>query len=231
MNYLDYIIIAIFIFYGLWGLAKGILRIVLDLVGYVVAVIVAKLASPLLITYLNGTSFYGNVHNKIYDTFSRISPELGRSIETLKIPDSLSEMVQQEPGLRSVLHSYPKLQSTIEANMNSLYGRGFMEVVTEYMMAIISILAIFVFVKIIFSLVVSVILSRQDQLPLAITNRIFGMVFGCLVALFLVTFTLQLVEVYSMASSPVLLETISHSKYGHMFTSIPLLDFMTKLIN
>lgn len=231
MNYLDYIIIAIFIFYGLWGLAKGILRIVLDLVGYIVAIIIAKLTSPLLISYINGTSFYGNVHNKIFDTFSRISPELGRSIETLKIPDNISEMITQEPGLRSVLHSYPKLQSAIESNLSTLYGRGFMEVVTEYVIAILSILVIFVFVKTLFSIAVSVILSRQDHLPLAITNRILGMVLGCFVALFIVTFTLQLIEVYSLASSPVLLDTISHSKYGHVFTSIPLLDFMTKLIN
>jgi len=230
MNYLDYIIIAIFIFYALWGLTKGLLRIVLDLAGYVVAIVVAKLTSPFLIEFLNNTSIYGNIHNKIYDTFSKISPDLTRAVETIKIPNNLSNLLQQEPGLRSIMNSYPKLQSTIESNITALNGRGFMEVVTEYIVAIISLIAIFLVVKIAFSIVVSIVLSNQDQMPLALTNRILGMTLGCIIALFIVTFSLQLLEAGSLASSPALLDTISHSKYGHVFTSLPLLDFLAQLI-
>lgn len=230
MNYLDYIIIAIFIFYALWGLAKGLLRIVLDIAGYIVAIIVAKLTSPFLIEFLSGTSIYGNIHSKIYKTFSKVSPSLTRSIETIKIPNNFADMLQEEPGLRSIMNTYPKLQSAIESNIRTLNGRGFMEVVTEYILAIISLIAIFLVVKIVFSIIVSIILSNQDQMPLALTNRILGLTLGCIIALFIVTFSLQLLEAGSLAGSPALLDTISHSKYGHVFTSLPLLDFLTQLI-
>lgn len=230
MNYLDYIIIAIFIFYGLWGLAKGLIRILFDVVGYIVAIFAAKFLSPFLIDYLNGTSLYGSIHNRIFETFSKINTGIGRSVETITIPENMSSLLDKEPGLRSVMSSYPKLQSALESNISALNGRVFMEVITEYIIAIIALVAIFLLVKILFSIIVSIVLSSQDQMPLALTNRVLGMTLGCIIALFIVTFSLQLLEASSLASSPMILETISSSKYGHVFTSLPLLEFLSKMI-
>ena len=230
MNYLDYIIIAGLIFYGLWGLAKGLTKLVFDFLGYVVAFLAAKYLSPFAIDYLQGTGVAVSIQESLYKTFSRISPTLTHSVETIKIPDNLTELISSEPGLRSVFNTYPTLRESIDQNIASLSGEPFMATLATYIIGIISIVIIFVVVKILFSVVVSIILSRNDQLPLAITNRILGMVVGVAVAIGLIALSLQLLETYSLTSSPVIAETIAHSKYGYLFTSLPLLEWLQNIM-
>lgn len=230
MNYLDYIIIAILIFYGLWGLAKGFLKLILDLAGYVVAFFAAKLFSPYLIEYINGTAIPSHIQNSIYDTFARVSPTITRSLETIKIPDNINELIASEPGLRDVFATFPQIRESINSNIISLSGQPFMETITQYIIGILCAIAIFLVVKIVFSIVVSVFLSRQDHFPLAVTNRILGMAVGLVIAVCIISLGLQFAEAYSLASTPVLAETMANSKYGHLFTTIPLLDWIQSII-
>lgn len=230
MNYLDYVIIAIFIFYGLWGLAKGFLRLFLDLIGYVVAFFAAKLFSPYLIDWVNQTTLPSTIQNSIYDTFSRVSPNITRSLETLRIPENINELISKEPGLRDVFNTFPQIRDTINSNISDLAGQPFLETVATYILGILCAVTIFLVVKVIFSVIVSVFLSRQDQFPLAITNRILGLIVGLIIAVCIVSLGLQIAEAYSLASTPVLAETMANSMYGHLFTTIPLLDWILSII-
>lgn len=230
MNYLDYIIIAIVVFYGLWGLAKGFLRLVLDLAGYIIAFMAAKWLSPYLIDYVQTTNIPNAIHTSLFDTFKRISPTLTSSIDNLKIQGSLDTLTQQEPALRDVFHQYPTLKEKVDANMIAMSGNSFMETITTYLVSILCVVAIFLLVKIIFSVITSIMLARQDYMPLAVTNRIFGMLTGLLVAGIVISFSLQLIQTYALTSSPVLSDTISQSKYGHIFTNIPILDYIQSII-
>ena len=230
MNYLDYIIIAILIFYGLWGLAKGFLKLILDLAGYVVAFLAAKLFSPYLIEYINGTMIPTHIQNNIYDTFARVSPNITRSLETMKIPDNINDLIAGEPGLSDVFATFPQIKTSINSNIASLSGQPFLETLTHYIVAILCAVAIFLVVKILFSIVASVFLSRQEHFPLAITNRILGMAVGLIIAVGIISLGLQFVEAYSLASTPVLSETLANSKYGHLFTTLPLLDWIQNIL-
>lgn len=230
MNFLDYFIIGFIIFYSLWGLAKGFLKIILGLLGYVVALIAAKLLSPFLVTYVNGTAFYGNIHSRLFESFSKVSPELSRSIETLTLPNSLSELLRQEPALAKVFEDFPKITELLEKHISDFSGIGFMEVITEYLIMIICVVVIFVVTKIIFSIIIYVILSRRDDLPLAIFDRFLGLLIGLFTSLILLSFGLQLVEIFSLSSSPVLAETIANSQLGHYFTMLPIVELISSFI-
>jgi len=230
MNYIDYFIIGFIAFYGFWGVSKGLLKIILDLAGYVAAFFAAKIFSPVLFDYVNTTGIYGNIQDKLYQAFNKVSPDLSKSVETLKLPDNMDVLLRQEPELSKVLDAYPKLNETLSSNMSSLSGRGLMDVITEYVVLILCAVAIFILAKIIISVIISVILSRQDQLPLAMTNRLLGLSLGVVISFALLSFIFQLGEVYSLTSSPVISDAIADSRYGHVFTSIPILDWISKII-
>lgn len=226
MNYLDYIIIGLLLFYALWGLSKGFLKLIADLAGYILAFLAAKFLSPFLVEYLYKTPFPASIQENIYNTFSRISPEITPSVETITIPNNLSSLIESEPGLRSVFNTFPNLRETIDQNLSVLSGQPFMATITSYLVTIISILAIFLVVKILVSVVASIIFSRQDYFPLAFVNRVLGLVVGLATAILIVAFTLQIIEFYALASSPIFADTIARSRYGHHFTSLPLLEWL-----
>lgn len=230
MNYLDYFIIGFILLYSIWGLSRGLLKISLDFTGYIVAFILAKLFSPALMNFVSDTNIYGNIQNKIFETFTKISPDLTVSVETLKIPDSVSSLINQEPGINKILDNYPKLLEALEKNINKLSGQGFMDVITEYVVMILCVFLIFVFVKIVFSIITSVILSRRDSLPLAFSNRLLGMALGMITSLIILSFAFQFAEAYSLTTSPVLANTIAESKYGHLFTTVPILEWLSKFV-
>lgn len=230
MNYLDYTIIGVIVFYGLWGLSKGLLKIILDFAGYIVAFFAAKLFSPMLVDYLVDTGIQTSIQNKLIETFNKIVPNISQSLESINLPSNLNTLLQQEPQLNKILESYPTLGDSLEQNMSELAGQGLFEVITEYILMILSIVAIFMLVKIVFSVIVSIILSRQDQMPLAFTNRILGLSLGLVIAFVLLSFAVQLTEVVALTSSPVISDAIATSKYGHIFTSIPLLDWLSKIL-
>jgi len=230
MNYLDYIIIFIIVFYGLWGLAKGLKKLFFDLIGYAIAFISAIYLSPYLREFISSTAFYIKIQNGIYDTFSRISPTITHSIDTLKIPTNINELFLTEPGLRDVFSTFPGLKETLNNNIIALSGKPFLHTMTLYLIGILSILLIFIVVKVVFSIIVSITIMQYDSYPLAITNRILGLTIGIFIAICLVALSLQLLEAYSITISPVIAETIKDSKYGHIFTSFPILEWVQNIV-
>lgn len=229
MNYIDYIIIGFIIFYALWGLSKGLLKIIFDLAGYIAAFFAAKLLSPALVDILKETQLSTVIQNQLYDTFNKLSPTLTRSIETVKIPENITELINSEPGLSKIFESYPKLFDSLQANIIKLSGQGFLESITGYILSIIAVLLIFIVVKVIISIIVSIILSRHDDLPLAFVNRLLGLVFGLVSAFILLSFAFQLGEIYALTTSPVLSNAIAHSQFGYLFTSVPILEWLSTI--
>jgi len=53
-----------------------------------------------------------------------------------------------------------------------------------------------------------------------------GLILGIVIAVLIVGFSLQIVESYALASSPTFAETIAHSRYGHHFTGLPLMEWL-----
>lgn len=229
MNYLDYLIIGIVVFYGLWGISKGLLKIVFDFLGYIVAFFAAKLLSPTLVSYITTTGIKDQIFSKISETFTKINPDLSQ-LETLKLPDNMSSLLQQEPELTKVLSEYPQIKSVLEDNMAKLSGQGILDVLTEYVIFIASILVIFIVTKLIYSIIISIVLSQREELPLAITNRILGLTLGLGIAFILLSFAFQLAEVYAITSSPVIANAIRDSKFGYLFTSVPLVEWLSQIV-
>ena len=230
MNYLDYMIICVIVFYGLWGFAKGLKKLVFDFIGYALAFAAAKYLSPYLTDFISETAFYNNIQNGIYDTFSRISPTITPSLDTLKIPSNINEIFVNEPGLRDVFSTFPGLKETLNNNIIALSGKPFLDTMTLYLIGILSILLIFIVVKVLFSVIISVTVLQYDPYPLALTNRILGFTIGIFTSICIIALTLQLLEAYSITISPVIADTITNSKYGHMFTSIPILQWIENVI-
>lgn len=230
MNYLDYTILAIVIIYGLWGLSKGLLKIIFDFVGYIVAFFSAKLFSPLLVSFINSSHFQSSIEDKLLNTFDSVSPGLNQSLGSITLPNNMPSLLNMEPKLQAIFDQYPKLFENLEKNISSLAGKNLLTTITEYVILIISVVILFIVVKIIYSIIVSIILSRQSQMPLALTNRILGLSFGLVISFILISFGIQLFEIYAMTSSPVLAEAIGESQYSHIFTSLPLLDWISKIV-
>lgn len=230
MNYLDYFIIGVVVFYGLWGLSKGLLKIGLDFVGYIVAFFAAKLLSPFLVSYLTGTGLQVSIQNKLIETFDKIVPGISQSLSTLTLPSDMGTLLEQQPDLTTIFNSYPTLFGTLEKNMYALSGRAIFEAISAYVILVISVLLIFLVVKIVFSIVVSIILSRQDHMPLAFVNRLLGLAVGLTLSFVLLSFALQLSEVYALTSSPVISEAITTSTFGHLFKTVPLMEWLSKII-
>lgn len=230
MNYLDYTIIGILLFYSLWGLSKGLLKIILDFIGYIVAFFAAKFFSPLLVDYIQTTSFYTHIQNEILDTLNKLSPGISQTLPDVTLPSNMSTLLNQTPELNQVFNSFPGLLEKIQENISRLSGMNFLTVVTDYVILIISVILIFILAKIIYAIIISVLTSRREPMPLAITNRILGFAFGLGLAFVLLSFGLQLLEVFSITSSPVLSDAIATSKYGHYLTDIPLVEWVSKIV-
>lgn len=230
MNYLDYAILVVIVFYALWGLSKGLMKIILDFAGYVVAFLAAKFFGTTLADMIATTSFKVTIQERIVESFNRLSPGIDTTLKSLTIPDNITTMIRQEPQLNDIFSTYPKLLDKIESNIRLLSGKNLLEVISDYVILILSVVAIFIVVKLLFSVIVSIVLSRQDQMPLAITNRIFGLAFGTVLAFIILSFTIQMVEIYSMSSSAVLSDAIHQSKLGYLFTAIPLTEWVSKII-
>lgn len=229
MNYIDYLIIGVILFYALWGLSKGLIKIIFDFIGYVVAFFTAKIFGPKLADILADGNLYNNIKTGIMSTFEKINPNLS-SLETIEIPSNLNDMLQTQPGIQDIFNTYPKLMDTMQAKISQISGQGFIETLTDYVVLIIAVVIIFLVAKVVFSIIVSIILAQRDELPLAFVNRIFGMALGITIAAILLSFAFQLAEVYSLTSSPVLASAVAESKYGHYFTSLPLLEWISVFI-
>ncbi len=228
MNYLDYIIIGIVAFYAIWGLANGILKIVLGFLGYVVAFFAAKFLTPFAVTFLNESNYFDDLKLKIFNVFREISPNISESFQSLKIPSNIPELISKEPGLTEIFSKYPKLEESISSNISAISGKGFLDVIAEYTLALICAVIIFFTVKLIYTIIVSIILSRRDNLPLAVLDRILGLGFSVLISVVLLFFAFQIMEFLSITSVTSINDAIINSKFAHIFTSIPLLEWVTQ---
>lgn len=228
MNYIDYLIIGLVVFYALWGLSKGLVKIIFDFMGYVVAFFTAKLFAPQLAEILSKSALYVTIKDGIITTFEKISPDLS-NLQTLKIPGNLNDFIQSEPGIKEIFNSYPKLMDTMQKGITDFSGQGFIDTLASYVILVLSALILFLIAKVVFSIIVSIILSQRDEMPLAFINRILGLTFGLTIAFILLSFFFQLAEVYALTSSPVLTKAIETSKYGHYFTTLPLLEWLSNI--
>ncbi|MBN2793859.1 MAG: CvpA family protein [Clostridia bacterium] len=230
MNYLDYTIIAILLFYSLWGLSKGLLKIILDFVGYIVAFIAAKFLGPILVNFIQTTSFYTHIQNEILDTLNKLSPGISKTLPDITLPNNMDTLLIQAPELKQIFNGFPELLNKVEANIVKLSGMNFLTVITDYVVLVLSVILIFIVSKIVYSIVISIILSKKEPMPLAVTNRILGFTFGLAVAFFILSFSIQVLEAFSITSSPVLADAIATSKYGHYLTDIPLIELVSKIV-
>lgn len=223
MNVLDYIIIITIILYGIWGFSKGLGKTLLSLGSTFVAFISVKILYPLVMQGLISMGVSDYVYTRILSTFSRIVPNLPDQFQTLIFPSSIIDLTNQAPYFQDILEKYPNLMNLIESNINQLAGTSVLQTFISYVLGTFTIVIIFFVVKSILLVVTSALYLRLDKENQEFYHRISGFFIGIIMSIIMLCFVLQTLEVYALISTPVLEETISESKYGHIFTEIPLL--------
>lgn len=230
MNYIDYFIIGFILIYSLWGLSKGIIKIVFDLLGYIVAIFTAKLLSPYLIQYVNSTVIYEKIQTRVFESVNKLDPIVSQKLSTYKIPSDMSGILNKEPEIINMLKDFPSLLESIENNISKFSGKLMLDIIADYVVLILCFLTVFIIVKIIFSIVVAIIISRNEDMPLAVINRFLGLLLGAITSILLLSLIFQVAEVLTLTSANIITNAVQESKYGHLFINLPILEWISNFI-
>lgn len=167
MNWMDMVVVAIFIIAGLEGYAKGFIRSFISTTSWVISAICAIKFYPMVSYYfVSNTPIYSKINEVINDKVTVVSNiNMGEASFDISSIMKLPEVVD-------------KLLISPELSTESIVGNSLSEVISKLLLDIISIVLIILAVKIIL-LVLSTILDNFAKLPvLKQMNRFSGLLFG-----------------------------------------------------
>ncbi len=204
MNYIDYVIIAIFLFSGIIGYLKGFVMSFLNFASYLGAAICAKLFSAKLAVILSNTTGLNNkINDFVNDKLSSIKlPGYSDSLANMTIPQNFDKELLQDPRVKEVFAQNPLLKGALSHPSSINIGDTVSQTITNFMLSVISVIIIFLVVKILISIISSIInrgIKKSDSLNSA--NKKLGFVFGLLTGVFIVFFVLVIASPIALSSN------------------------------
>lgn len=167
MNWMDIIIVIIFVLAGIEGYAKGFIRSFISTTSWIIAAVCAIKFYPIISYYLvSATPVYSKINEVINEKVTSVSNiNMGESSFDISSIMKLPEVIDR-------LLILPDLST------ESIVGNSLSEVISKLLVDIISIIVIIVAVKIIL-LIVATIFDNVARLPiLKQVNRFSGLLFG-----------------------------------------------------
>jgi len=211
MAWMDVTVAVIFIVNGIRGWMKGFILSLLHLIGFALAWIIAKSYYPLVSAYIINNSdillkiqtFIGNrLKNAAYeDAFTGGSPANNTIFDILKLPKSVEELFLKNQAIKDY---------SIRA-VDGIY-HYIAEIVARMFIDLVSILLIFIAVKLLLFLI-GYLLNSIASLPvLREFNRLGGAIFGVFKGLLIVFIFLALLTPFAaMTKEGILMEGLEKS--------------------
>ncbi len=180
---LDVILVAILLLSAVWGFARGMILVVFSLVGFVAALLAARLFAPALTGWLLRTS----------DWKDSLRAIIGRNLESIGGEGAAGAAENLTMAQMETMPEYADITALGFRQLPATLAQGLdlslaADTITYYMLLAISAVLIFLVVKAVFSLAGLVLRSlvRQSQI-LGGTDRIIGLLLGCVIGVILVS--------------------------------------------
>lgn len=180
---LDVILVAILLLCAVWGFARGMILVVFSLVGFVAALLAARLLAPALTGWLLQNSDWK-------DTLRTI---VGRNLETLGGEGAAGAAGELTMTQLETMPEYADIAALGFRQLPGTLAQGLdlslaADTITYYMLLAVSAVLIFLVVKAVFSLAGVILRSlvRQSRL-LGGTDRIVGLLLGGVIGVILVS--------------------------------------------
>lgn len=224
MNWMDIAIISIIVFNGISGMTKGFIIAAFNLLGYILAALIARMYYPMVSNLImEKTDLFNKINNRISQNIADIfqssgNPETFNSIiEHFKLPKILEQGMSTNPNVQGQI-----------SNLTNPIANQMANTLTEMFINIISIILVFIIVRILLIIVIN-ILDNIAKLPILNTmNRTAGLILGLAkgVLLVLIIFTV-LTPVIMFSPDGVIASTTYNSFFGEYFyTNNIIMDFL-----
>lgn len=185
INWVDYVLIVVIALYGFRGYLKGLVNTVFNLVGYVLAFIVAALfSSKLSLFIMNKTTIGTSISEKINEVVPVLS-----SINAINISEtrSVAEIFVQNPLIKDAFSENPVLEQIISitaraSDTSAMYAEtvtSLNDLFVYSILRVFSLIVLFVAVRLvvyIFGKLLTTVLRSSAILGTA--NRTGGMIVG-----------------------------------------------------
>lgn len=225
MNWIDICVIIIIAASGLKGLGAGLIVSLFNMVSYLAAGIVAKIYYPFLAEFiLEKTNWSLTLQGFVYNNMNFGSQTQGESYE------NIFEMMNFPKAIESLFLKSDFLQACSQGVLYNI--KTYMsQMIAKVILDILSIIIIFFAVKIVLS-ILETILKGISALPIIKQfNRLGGLLFGALKGVFVIyIFTAIMVPIASIFPSSYLVNTLNASSIAKFFYDYNILLYMIKNI-
>ncbi|QRN85128.1 CvpA family protein [Clostridia bacterium] len=195
---LDLILLVILIIAAIWGFAKGMVRVLFSLGGYVVAFVVAKLySSHLAMWFIANSSWDESLSESINSNLQSLVSDGVASKFSMQDIATMPEFTQ----IKALVQSFASDAFTNNIGManNGMDFSTAGDTFAYYILLAVSAILLFVVVKILLGIVGSIVQKVLSlSLLLTATDRIVGLVLGSLIGVLLVFFIVSVLTPISL---------------------------------
>ena len=202
MNWMDIVVVAVLIITSIEGYIKGFIMSFIGIASWIIAGVCAmKFYKPTAEYIIANTSIYDKINDVIKDKFT-----LAASTPSGELNSDIFSFIKLPKIFESIL--IPPESSSV----GNLIGNTVGEMVSKLMIDIISVILVFLAVKIILY-IAAVILDKFAQLPVInLMNRLAGLLFGLLKGGIIISVVLALlVPIISIVPGDALAQTLEAS--------------------
>lgn len=179
---MDVTIIVIIIFYGIKGVARGFILTAFNLVGYILAAMIAKLYHPVMAKFITEkTDWFDKINSSISTRISGIVESVYSSESTNFITDYLKLPSVIEQGIMDNF----SIQGQME-NINHSVNSYVSNTLTEMLINIISIMIVFILSRIALIIIINILNSIAKLPVLRTVNRTSGLILGIVIGVLIV---------------------------------------------
>ncbi len=203
MNTVDYVIMGFVLIALIYGYFKGFIITLFSFLGYIAAVICAKLFSPAVTSFLKDNTFADKTISDFVNgkLGSLAAPANSGALTDFKIPENMETELTKNPELNKILTQNPILKNILDQDSISDYGQTVADVLANFLLTMLSAIAIFIVVKIVVGIIGNMINRRvKKSRTLNSANNLGGLFFSGLTGLIILFVVLTAISPFIFAS-------------------------------
>ena len=206
---LDLILIGIIVAICVNAYIQGLIVSLFNLVSSFAAMILAFLLCPVLAGIIELSPIYGGIKDPIYNSLLSVANENG-----IKTTEGLLKQLPLHPAAMERIKEQVANESITE--VSAIAGKV-SELITSFIIQIISIIILFIIIKLLLLLVKGV-LKKINKLPIIRqTDKIGGVILGIIEAFVLLTVVGALFALFSGSVDSKFMEAVENSLVGKFF--------------